>query len=875
MPPPPASQMPQVPIDGQLQLHQQSVQGDVQLPGVISDDEASSAVPETEVIVGPRFQRFQLASALVAARLAVVAQEDSLRQVGADSESTHQSDSPQVIGVSSVTSVVSCVAQWQQEAPRIPGSPQIDGNGIKRYGEHWGFSRRQCQQLLERLHHDPHWNPKTNMYEFVRDYVKPWTKGKGKGLALLWNESSPLEVNRMISHTWAEGVEEFLRQLIESTWDGDVVFICALAIYQVGDGAGPSIAEQIGNMPDQSPFGRVLSDIKRQAEQKPWLARCKRILQWTPSLFFLLAIALFLIYPGLVARLPIAGDGQCSGIELEYEPGSRNQTFDRCSLDGSVCGSYVQEPCTPETWVIFALACACTILAIATQLLQKTARSLGSMIVVPTEKEDLYRRLWCVYEIFFAAVHVGVYVRMASTLIRCGHGAAQDALCSNPQDKARINAEIGGYDRGFARVDEAVQQVKRQQTHIVVSEIVLVLLAGCIGAPAAFRLCGETLHFCAGGLLGNVLYCLTGSGMVVWVILPAHGLLSRKHALVVFILFPACAVAFALFVQRFSWGICGRDRVCQNTLVGWCFGTWTAASLQMLGFLLIYSVPASQQPWSRSFFLHRSFVSSTILGFAAFYHAIPLLGTGQGKFGELLPLPDRLVTTVALMLTAWLFCYYMPSMMLEYNVRIQDHDPEGEHERRAIHPTPNERLVYFWKRKYFQWVPMPDMPPELDATTAPQELLDKGLDNAVWQEWMEKLKSAKQVASRDPRMWMWTGVWLLFFSARTVLTIYVAMWPFLPFLLVPGCTLNRYYRELHKWQIDFNQVLTQVGSSVKAQTIKHGDSETSYLSFALTPKECDILGQEPIMAAGDCINKQFRGSPRDRGLLPCDWWRPV
>mmetsp|Transcript_62905 Transcript_62905/g.205389 ORF Transcript_62905/g.205389 Transcript_62905/m.205389 type:complete len:88 (+) Transcript_62905:2156-2419(+) len=78
----------------------------------------------------------------------------------------------------------------------------------------------------------------------------------------------------------------------------------------------------------------------------------------------------------------------------------------------------------------------------------------------------------------------------------------------------------------------------------------------------------------------------------------------------------------------------------------------------------------------------------------------------------------------------------------------------------------------------------------------------------------------------------------------------------------------------HAHQTSFG-VLTQIGASVKAQTIKHGSSETSYLSFALTPKECDILGQEPIMAAGDCINKQFRGSPRDRGLLPCDWWRPV
>jgi len=115
-------------------------------------------------------------------------------------------------------------------------------------------------------------NKVVSMYDLTEHFVKPWTASTGCGLATLMNEKLPPEANLMFSHSWAEDVEECCAAVLdkveqvrseEPEFDQKKVWVwfCVFANYQCGDGAGPTIKEQL----KQEPFEAVITS---QAVQK-------------------------------------------------------------------------------------------------------------------------------------------------------------------------------------------------------------------------------------------------------------------------------------------------------------------------------------------------------------------------------------------------------------------------------------------------------------------------------------------------------------------------------------------------------------------------------------------------------------------------------
>jgi len=96
-----------------------------------------------------------------------------------------------------------------------------------------------------------------SMYKVVNDIVKPQTKGKGMGYALLVNQSKPLEARIMVSHAWGEKYRHFVKALKTSGVDGPF-WVCAMAIYQNEDIEELTIEKQLGPHPSGGPFATVL-----------------------------------------------------------------------------------------------------------------------------------------------------------------------------------------------------------------------------------------------------------------------------------------------------------------------------------------------------------------------------------------------------------------------------------------------------------------------------------------------------------------------------------------------------------------------------------------------------------------------------------------
>jgi len=100
------------------------------------------------------------------------------------------------------------------------------------------------------------------LYDVNSLFVIPWSRGFGCGVALLMNARAPLKAQVMISHAWAEDVEELVSSLsswasrIQPLWASDPVplWCCTFAQYQPEDGAGPSLQKQ----PSLDPFKSVI-----------------------------------------------------------------------------------------------------------------------------------------------------------------------------------------------------------------------------------------------------------------------------------------------------------------------------------------------------------------------------------------------------------------------------------------------------------------------------------------------------------------------------------------------------------------------------------------------------------------------------------------
>lgn len=100
------------------------------------------------------------------------------------------------------------------------------------------------------------------LYDIIQQLVKPWTRGTGCGIALLMNHQTPCRATLMISHTWAEDMDECEEAIVDYCLEvtsglSTSIWFCGFAQYQAGDepgDVGPSISEQL----KLDPFGSVI-----------------------------------------------------------------------------------------------------------------------------------------------------------------------------------------------------------------------------------------------------------------------------------------------------------------------------------------------------------------------------------------------------------------------------------------------------------------------------------------------------------------------------------------------------------------------------------------------------------------------------------------
>lgn len=300
------------------------------------------------------------------------------------------------------------------------------------------------------------------MHDFVRDWVLPETAGQGVGYALLANAGGPLEVNVMVSHSWNENVVEFLEALERSVSGTDVMFICALGLFQNGDGSGPTIAEQLGTTAEESPFSRVLEHISRVGRARGWRWRQGRFLQVLPTWLFIVAMTLYSV--PLVAERCLPYRAQC----LHLDSAVIWHGF-LASRDKDAPAAPAMEELTAASKACWLASLAIGAIALLCKLGLRCVRLYtGRMVAVPNRQDDLYSRLWCVYEIFTSTTKQ-VPVELAWTMASAGICSCREATCTEPADQRRICLEIAewgltgtGYaDHGFEMVDYVIAKTTR------------------------------------------------------------------------------------------------------------------------------------------------------------------------------------------------------------------------------------------------------------------------------------------------------------------------------------------------------------------------------------------------------------------------------
>eukprot|EP00929_Paragymnodinium_shiwhaense_P025705 TRINITY_DN1547_c0_g1_i1.p1 TRINITY_DN1547_c0_g1~~TRINITY_DN1547_c0_g1_i1.p1 ORF type:complete len:768 (-),score=124.15 TRINITY_DN1547_c0_g1_i1:208-2511(-) len=113
-----------------------------------------------------------------------------------------------------------------------------------------------------------------NLYDLNEHFVTPWTLGTGSGIALRMNADRPLDAELMVSHAWAEDIEECcqaLRKVCKACGaDGHrevmpctKIWFCLYAQYQAGgfpEDPGPTLKEQLA----MEPFATVIDAVNER-----------------------------------------------------------------------------------------------------------------------------------------------------------------------------------------------------------------------------------------------------------------------------------------------------------------------------------------------------------------------------------------------------------------------------------------------------------------------------------------------------------------------------------------------------------------------------------------------------------------------------------
>lgn len=126
--------------------------------------------------------------------------------------------------------------------------------------DEWDRVLTFCQEQEAYQVFKSHGKKYVNMYDLNQEYVKPWTRGEGCGVAVMMSQHREDSAQLMLSHAWAEDVEECQSAVMEHVREAQLpretaVWFCLFANYQVGDESGPSIEAQLS----LKPFASVIS----------------------------------------------------------------------------------------------------------------------------------------------------------------------------------------------------------------------------------------------------------------------------------------------------------------------------------------------------------------------------------------------------------------------------------------------------------------------------------------------------------------------------------------------------------------------------------------------------------------------------------------
>ncbi|CAE7255961.1 mcfS [Symbiodinium pilosum] len=464
--------------------------------------------------------------------------------------------------------MLSSSAEWHQDAEEQDEQPDPEqvypqqaqrpmpqrilrkGEWEEVWPEYWGMRMHQIRELLNSCKEDVHWHQNHSVRDMVNYHILPRTAGEGVGYAVKINRHAPLEVDVLISHSWNENAEEFVDTLERTVRADEVLFVCAFSIYQNEDHAGPSIAQQIGSSTQHSPFGRVLTHIKERGTCAGFWWWPRRTFFMLPGLLLLLALELFMIsqlFCGGVAGLEklyvlnVSEDKYCSNWR-EGRGTCLASRWEAANLDGYCSLTF------PAVWGMVFMA---IMLELVLRFVSPWVYS-GRMVAVPNYQDNLYQRLWCVYEIFMAS-QLKVYVSLAHTLAPAGKVHARNAGCSNADDEARIRKEIESFgarvsrskshlfersldpkqkaaEEGYRRVDASITwtttRAKREWLLVMLRIMLLgTALQGSV-TVLSLSLGLKKRYFALGYILAFFLYML-----LMWSVLRRTGCIERKHLL--------------------------------------------------------------------------------------------------------------------------------------------------------------------------------------------------------------------------------------------------------------------------------------------------------------------------------------------------------
>jgi len=120
---------------------------------------------------------------------------------------------------------------------------------------YWGITKQQVSDYFDECRKDPQWDDSDKVKFFVNKFVKPKTDGTGMGVALLFNQDDPRQINVLLSHAWQGNAKRFFEDTLHHLCDQEVAYICFLSNYQ---GSPEEIEAQLGHMITQAPFTQIL-----------------------------------------------------------------------------------------------------------------------------------------------------------------------------------------------------------------------------------------------------------------------------------------------------------------------------------------------------------------------------------------------------------------------------------------------------------------------------------------------------------------------------------------------------------------------------------------------------------------------------------------